>query len=90
MQCNTWQPMMSSPVLQVTADGSMDCSKNPERQEAMLSHLLLCQTVAALLLLKPKGNLILKTFTMLEAGSISLMYLLACCFNEVGGVYCLV
>ena len=68
---------------QVTADGSMDCSKMPDRQEMLMAHLLFCQTVAAFFLLRPKGSFILKTFTTLQPRSVSLMYLLACCFNEV-------
>ena len=68
---------------QVTADGSMDCSKVPEKQEAMIAHLLFCQTVAAFLLLRQGGNFVLKTFTTLEHRTVCLMYMLACCFKEV-------
>ncbi len=71
----------------MTADGSMDCSKHPEEQESRMAHLIFCETVAAFLLLKPKGNFILKTFTTLEHRTVCLMYLLVCVFNEVCGCY---
>ena len=61
----------------------MDCSRSPGEEEGKIAHLLLCEVVAAFFLLRPSGNLVLKTFTTLEHRSICLMYLLVCCFSEV-------
>jgi len=67
----------------VTADGGINCVDNPGEQEEISAQLLLCEVVTALLLLRAKGTLILKTFTTLEHKTLCLMYLLACCFAEV-------
>ena len=69
--------------VQVTGDGSLNCADNPGEQEAMVAQLLYCEAVSALLLLRPGGSFILKTFTTLESHTLCLMFLLACCFNEV-------
>ena len=68
---------------QVTADGSLNCADNPGEQEATVAHLLYCETVSALLLLKAGGSFVLKTFTTFECHTLCLLYLLACCFSEV-------
>ena len=67
----------------MTADGSINCADNPGEQEVAVAQLIYCETVTALLLLKVGGSLVLKTFTTLECQTLCLMYLLACCFNEV-------
>lgn len=69
--------------VQVTADGSLNCADNPAEQEVMVAQLLYCEAVSALLLLRPGGSFVLKTFTTLESHTLCLMFLLACCFNEV-------
>ena len=75
--------MLGAPVKLVTADGSFDCLSNPSEQEAMTSHLHLCEVLAALEVLTPEGCLIVKMFTMFEASTICLLFLLCCCFENV-------
>ena len=70
---------------QVTADGSVSCWDRPDDQEAMTAQLLFCEVVAALLVLKRSGTLVVKTFTTLEHPTVCLMFLLACSFREVRG-----
>ncbi|ELT90643.1 hypothetical protein CAPTEDRAFT_170160 [Capitella teleta] len=67
----------------VTADGSVDCANEPERQEEMVSHLHLCEVTTALHLLSRHGSFVLKTFTLLESSSVCLMFLLNCLFEKV-------
>lgn len=67
----------------MSADGSFNCADNPAEQEITVAQLLYCEVVSALLLLTEGGSFVLKTFTMLESPTICIMYLLACCFNEV-------
>lgn len=70
-------------VMLVTADGSINCIDSPGEQEEIVSHLHLCETIAAFHLLSPGGNFVLKIFTISEHQTICLMYLLSCCFREV-------
>ncbi|XP_064390320.1 cap-specific mRNA (nucleoside-2'-O-)-methyltransferase 2-like [Halichondria panicea] len=67
----------------VTADGGLSSFSDPNRQEEQLSKLLYCEVVCGLLLLAKEGTLIAKTFTIFEPQTISLLYLLTCCFEEV-------
>jgi len=50
----------------------------------MVAHLVFCEVVASFFLLRLNGNLVVKTYTTLEHKTVCLMYLLACCFEEVG------
>lgn len=70
-------------ALLITADGSMDCQENPAEQELMTHPLHLCEVICSLFCLRPGGSLVLKMFTFFEVQSVSLLYLLSCCFEEV-------
>jgi len=67
----------------VTADGSTDCANDPGEQEVKIAPLHYAEAVAALSILRPSGNLVLKMFTLFEHTSICLLYLLCCTFEQV-------
>ncbi|XP_034045407.1 cap-specific mRNA (nucleoside-2'-O-)-methyltransferase 2 [Thalassophryne amazonica] len=67
----------------VTADGSIDCQENPDKQETLVASLHYCEVTAALLLLSLGGSFVLKMFTLYEHSSVCLLYLLNCCFHSV-------
>lgn len=67
----------------ITCDGSMDCMENPEIQEEYVAKLHLAELVCSLNILAAEGNLVLKMFTFFENSSISILYILNCCFKKV-------
>jgi cap2 methyltransferase len=67
----------------VTADGSVDCSLDPNKQEATVEWLHMCEVVAALGLLTPGGMFVLKMFTLFEDTSVHILYVLSCFFRSV-------
>ncbi len=67
----------------MTADGGIDCSDDPCKQEVLMSPLLYWEIVTALEILSPGGMFIVKIFTALEKFTISLIYVLCCAFKEV-------
>nr|CAI5820029.1 unnamed protein product [Callosobruchus analis] len=76
-------PFCKQKIMLVTADGSVDCMKDPGEQERHVEHLHLCETVTALGILNKGGSLVLKIFTMFEDSTICLIYLLTCIFEKV-------
>eukprot|EP00051_Salpingoeca_urceolata_P011537 m.143144 g.143144 ORF g.143144 m.143144 type:complete len:1528 (+) comp17159_c0_seq2:219-4802(+) len=66
-----------------TADGSIDCSSMPERQESMVANLHFCEVVGGLCVLAEGGHLVVKMFTFYEDHSVNLLYLLHHCFEEL-------
>ncbi|CRK92685.1 CLUMA_CG006346, isoform A, partial [Clunio marinus] len=67
----------------VTADGSIDCSDQPENQEESVSKLHLAELIVSLAILADKGSMLIKMFTFFETSSISILYILNCCFEEL-------
>lgn len=71
------------PVDLVTADGSMDCLDQPEHQEAYVSRLHIAEFICGLSILSNNGSMVIKLFTFFENSSISMLFILSCCFQEV-------
>ena len=77
-------PVPSQPgALLVTADGAVDCSMDPNRQEAICADLHLCEIIAAVGLLAVGGHFMWKGFTLFEHSSVSQLYLMGCLFDKV-------
>ncbi|CAO1331886.1 unnamed protein product [Diamesa hyperborea] len=74
---------LGSPVNLVTCDGSIDCLDQPENQEEHTSKLHIAEFIVCLAILADNGSLILKMFTFYEPSSVSMLYVLNCCFEEV-------
>ncbi|GLI69497.1 hypothetical protein VaNZ11_014131 [Volvox africanus] len=70
-------------ALMVTADGAVDTSMDPNRQEIITASLHYCEVVAALGLLAVGGNFVWKGFTLYEHPSICSLYLMGCLFDQV-------
>ena len=66
----------------MTADGSINCANQPDEQESLVGQLIF-EAVAAMNLLCQGGNFVIKMFTAFEHQMVSLMYLLACVFQEI-------
>ncbi|KAH8307593.1 hypothetical protein KR044_004304, partial [Drosophila immigrans] len=67
----------------ITADGSIDCSAQPDCQEEIVARLLFAEILSALGILGQGGNFVIKMFTLFEACSVSVLYLLNCVFQRV-------
>ena len=80
VQNNGWSVLS---VLQVTADGSVDCANEPAEQEAKVAPLHYAEVITALHILAPGGSTVVKMFTLLNHSSICVMYLLCCLFKKV-------
>ncbi|KAH8316479.1 hypothetical protein KR067_009002, partial [Drosophila pandora] len=67
----------------ITADGSIDCAAQPDCQEEIVVRLFFAEVFSALKILSPGGNFVVKMFTLFEACSVSLLYMLNCIFHQV-------
>ncbi|KAH8415851.1 hypothetical protein KR222_002127, partial [Zaprionus bogoriensis] len=67
----------------ITADGSIDCSAQPDCQEEIVARLFFAEIISALSILRPGGNFVIKMFTLFEACSVSVLYMLNCIFQRV-------
>lgn len=67
----------------ITADGSIDCSAQPDCQEEIVARLFFAEIISALSILRAGGNFVIKMFTLFEACSISVMYMLNCVFQRL-------
>lgn len=67
----------------VTCDGSIDCLDKPENQEEHVSKLHTAEFITSLALLADNGTLLIKIFTFFEVSTVSMLYVLNCCFKSV-------
>lgn len=67
----------------ITADGGFDFSKNFNKQEISIAHLLWAQVCYALCLQKPGGNFVLKIFDIFYEHTIDILYILSGFYSEV-------
>lgn len=70
-------------AIMVTADGSVDTSMDPNRQETITASLHYCELVAALGMLARGGSFVWKLFTTYEHPSICCLYLMGCLFQKL-------
>lgn len=70
-------------AIMVTADGAVDTSMDPNRQETITASLHYCELVAALGMLAKGGSFVWKLFTTYEHPSICCIYLMGCLFRQV-------
>lgn len=74
---------MPSGAALVTADGAVDTTLDPNNQELLTASIHYCELVAALGLLAPGGNFLLKAFTLYEHTSFAILHLMAATFHRV-------
>lgn len=67
----------------VTADGSIDCLDQPESQEEFVSKLHMAEFIVGLAILANHGTMLIKMFTFFESSSVSMLFILSCCFHEL-------
>lgn len=67
----------------VTCDGSIDCLDKPEEQEKHVSKLHTAELISSLTLLSDGGSLLIKIFTFFELTTVSMLFVLNCCFESV-------
>ena len=67
----------------ITADGGFDFSKDFNKQEISIMHLLWAQVCYAVCLQKCGGNFVLKIFDIFHSHTIDILYILAGFYSEV-------
>ncbi|XP_070499114.1 cap-specific mRNA (nucleoside-2'-O-)-methyltransferase 2 [Chironomus tepperi] len=67
----------------VTCDGSIDCLDKPEYQEEHVSKLHIAEFITSIALLADNGTMLIKIFTFFEVSTVSMLYVLNCCFKSV-------
>jgi hypothetical protein len=67
----------------ITADGGIDVSNDFNKQEKLVSKLLVAEIIYAVTMQKKGGHFILKIFDIFSKLTVDMLYLLSCLYNEV-------
>ena len=67
----------------ITADGGIDVSNDFNKQEKLVSKLLIAEIIYAVTMQKKGGFFILKIFDIFSKLTVDMLYLLSCLYNEV-------
>ena len=67
----------------ITADGGIDVSIDFNKQEQLVSKLLISEIIYGITMQKKGGNFILKIFDIFSKLTIDILYLLSCIYSEV-------
>jgi len=67
----------------ITADGGIDVSNDFNKQEKLVSKLLIAEIIYAVTMQKKGGYFILKIFDIFSKLTVDMLYLLSCLYNEV-------
>lgn len=67
----------------ITADGGIDVSSDFNKQEKLVSKLLIAEIIYAVTMQKRGGYFILKIFDIFSKLTVDMLYLLSCLYNEV-------
>lgn len=81
--CNTFKSNDCNLFDCVSADGAFNCLNDPERQEEMVFKLIFKEIMVATQFLKNKGAMVIKFFTAFSCETISLLWFVCNCFQEV-------
>lgn len=67
----------------VVADGGFDVETQYDQQEPLSYHLITVEVATALHVLRPGGDMVVKVFDTVTPGMAQLIYICACCFDQV-------
>jgi hypothetical protein len=67
----------------ITADGGIDVSNDFNKQEKLVSKLLVAEIIYAVTMQKKGGHFILKIFDIFSKLTVDMLYLLSCLYSEV-------
>ena len=67
----------------ITADGGIDVSDDFNKQEKLVSKLLVAEVIYAVTMQKKGGHFILKIFDIFSKLTVDMLYLLSCIYSEV-------